>query len=127
MRKAFSSQVEVGRVRSGTVWSAPGELQRCFFIEAPKTGQTLKIIVSNGADWQESGLSGEPWEHVSVSCRNRCPNWEEMTFVKRLFFDDTETVIQFHPPESDYVNHHPFCLHLWKPPFTVPLPPIETV
>lgn len=21
---------------------------------------------------------------------------------------------QFHPPESEYVNNHPSCLHLWR-------------
>jgi hypothetical protein len=23
--------------------------------------------------------------------------------------------VQFHPPKSEYVNHHPYTLHLWKP------------
>lgn len=22
--------------------------------------------------------------------------------------------LQFHPPKSEYVNLHPFCLHMWK-------------
>jgi len=38
-----------------------------------------------------------------------------MCFVKNLFWEEEETVIQFHPAKSLYVNHHPFCLHLWKP------------
>ena len=25
-----------------------------------------------------------------------------------------ECVVQFHPPKSEYVNLHPYCLHLWK-------------
>ena len=37
-----------------------------------------------------------------------------MCFVKDLFWDETETVIQFHPPRSEYVNNHNFCLHLWR-------------
>lgn len=24
---------------------------------------------------------GYPWEHVSVSCRDRCPTWDEMKHV----------------------------------------------
>jgi hypothetical protein len=55
------------------------------------------------------------WEHVSVSRERRIPNWEEMCFGKRLFWDDDECVVQFHPPKSDYVNCHPRCLHLWRP------------
>ena len=57
---------------------------------------------------------GEGWEHVSVSLPNRCPNWEEMCFIKSLFWDKDECVVEFHPPESEYVNNHPNCLHLWK-------------
>jgi len=64
----------------------------------------LQIIVSDGLDW----------DHVSVSLPNRCPTWEEMSFIKDLFFDENETVVQFHPKKSEYVNNHPFCLHLWR-------------
>jgi hypothetical protein len=54
------------------------------------------------------------WEHVSVSLRNRTPTWEEMSFVKNLFWKDDETVIQFHPKKSEYINRHPYVLHLWR-------------
>lgn len=55
------------------------------------------------------------WEHVSVSTTRRCPNWIEMNFIKDLFWDDEDCVMQLHPPKSEYVNNHPFCLHLWRP------------
>jgi hypothetical protein len=64
---------------------------------------------------------GKGWEHVSVTValKNgnpmRCATWEEMCFVKDQFWNRDEAVVQFHPPESDYINNHPFCLHLWKP------------
>jgi hypothetical protein len=54
------------------------------------------------------------WEHVSVSRRNRCPNWAEMSYVKGLFFKNDETVMQLHVPSSDHINDHPNCLHLWR-------------
>lgn len=38
-----------------------------------------------------------------------------MCFIKDLFWDEDDTVIQFHPPRSEYVNCHPHCLHLWRP------------
>ena len=44
----------------------------------------------------------------------RCPTWKEMCYVKDIFWNRDECVIQFHPPESEYVNTHPYCLHLWK-------------
>ena len=54
------------------------------------------------------------WEHVSVSLPNRTPNWREMSFIKDLFWHGEETVLQFHPKESEYVDIHPNCLHLSK-------------
>jgi hypothetical protein len=66
---------------------------------------------------------GEGWEHVSVTlslkdmkCQlNRCPTWDEMCFVKDVFWSKGDAVIQIHPPVKDHVNFHPFCLHLWRP------------
>ncbi len=55
------------------------------------------------------------WEHVSVSLKQRCPTWDEMCFVKDLFWADDEVVIQYHPAKSNYVNDFKTCLHLWKP------------
>lgn len=67
---------------------------------------------------------GEDWEHVSVSLPNRCPTWYEMCFVKDFFFHPSECVIQYHPPEADYINYHAYCLHLWRPQKEeVPMPP----
>lgn len=57
---------------------------------------------------------GEGWEHVSVSFPDRCPTWDEMCAVKSLFWGESDTVLQFHPPKAEYVNHHPYCLHLWR-------------
>jgi hypothetical protein len=68
------------------------------------------------------------WEHVSVHCsvgkRNITPTWEQMCFVKDLFWGKEDCVIQFHPPQSQYVNVHPHVLHLWRPVDTdLPTPP----
>lgn len=58
---------------------------------------------------------GMGWEHVSVSMPHRCLTWDEMCYVKGVFFEPEDVVVQFHPAESEYVNMHPFCLHLWRP------------
>ena len=55
------------------------------------------------------------WEHVSVSRTDRCPLWDEMCAIKDLFWDESDCVIQYHPPVSEYINNHRFCLHLWRP------------
>jgi len=51
-----------------------------------------------------SGGAGDDWEHVSVSCEDRCPTWGEMAKVKSLFWSDNETVLQFHPRRAEYIN-----------------------
>ena len=64
------------------------------------------------------------WDHVSVSRTDRVPNWEEMEYVKRAFFRDDETAIEYHVPPSDHINRHEFCLHLWRPQTgAIPRPP----
>ena len=129
MRQSFGKFVELGREIFGPCASAVGERCGRFRLAKPPAKQTLCILVSDAGDWPELfGLSSLPWEHVSVSAQGRCPTWEEMHWVKSLFFEPEECVIQFHPPASVYVNNHPFCLHLWKPVgFVIPLPPTECV
>ena len=115
MRKTLPDKLEQGRVGGGYFASEAGSLYGAFFVQGP-CGAELKIIASDGA---ETG-----WDHVSVSIRNRPPNWQEMSFVKGLFFEPEECVMQLHPPESMYVNNHPHCLHLWRPTRQeIPLPP----
>lgn len=58
--------------------------------------------------------SDEGWEHVSVSLPDRCPTWEEICFIKNMFWDEGDLVVQLHPPKEDYINNHPYCLHLWR-------------
>jgi hypothetical protein len=77
-------------------------------------------IMANDANEFSNG-----WEHVSVSGW-RCPNWEEMCYVKDLFWYEEELVVQFHPPKSRYINCHPTCLHLWARK-DVPQPPSDLV
>ncbi len=74
----------------------------CFYV--PRQGQILRCIVSDGSGW----------EHVSVSTSTRCPTWEEMCYIKDLFWKEDERVVQYHPPKEEYVNNHKFCLHLWR-------------
>jgi hypothetical protein len=117
MRNVIPSKLEEARLRKGEMASDPSYgLAGAFMLMGPK-GEYLAII-SSGVD-HEFG-----WEHVSVSCSKRIPNWLEMCFVKELFWQDEEAVMQLHPPKSEYVNHHPNCLHLWRPlNAAIPLPP----
>jgi hypothetical protein len=108
MKTIVPEKLEAGRVREGgyATTSVAG-MVGAFMVTGP-AGRELAII-SSGPD-KEYG-----WEHVSVSLRNKTPTWVEMCFVKDLFWDEEEVVMQLHPAKSEYVNYHPHCLHLWRP------------
>ena len=68
------------------------------------------------------------WEHVSVSLPNRVPIYAHMRYVKNLFWDENDIVMELHVPLANHINIHPYCLHLWRPTNqTIPLPPMELV
>jgi len=100
--------LERGRIITGPLASTAGHGNNgAFRVRGPKN-KLFQIIVSNGAGW----------EHASVSYSGniaRTPTWDEMHWVKTLVWEDTECVMQLHPPQQDYVNCHPYTLHLWKP------------
>ena len=79
-----------------------------------KTRCNLNFIMSWGAGF----------EHCSVLMPTRCPSWEQMCSIKDTFWNDDEVCMQLHPAKKDYVNNHPYCLHIWKPiNKKIPLPP----
>ena len=83
-------------------------------------------LVINGLQIKCIASDGEGWQHVSVSLHNSnfTPSWEVMSKVKELFWETEEWVIQFHPAQSEYVNFHKGCLHLWAPTEgSFPVPP----
>lgn len=91
-----------------------------FYIPHPKINNYfINVIASDGMGWEHASITLSSTERKV----DRCPTWEEMCFVKSLFWNDEDAVVQFHPPKSQYVNNHPYCLHLWKPlGIEIPLP-----
>ena len=72
--------------------------------------------------------TGGGWDHVSVSHTKRIPSWTEMAKIKSLFFEEDEEAMQLHPRDSDYIDIHPNCLHIWRPQYEqIPKPPIYMV
>lgn len=85
-----------------------------FIRITPGKAQDASVVWSNGGGW----------DHVSVAFRDRCPTWNEMSKVKDLFFKKDECCVEYHPAESNYVNLHPYCLHIWRPQnVRLPKPP----
>lgn len=118
MRPTPNQRIERHRSSHPTLGrSAAGE-NYGFFLIIRASGEIVRVIANDASELSDG------WEHVSVSLDHRCPTWEEMAYVKDLFWLPTETVVQFHPPTAEYVNRHPFCLHLWRHPQTaLRLPP----
>jgi len=103
-----SPELERHRIRTGQLASDERFGNNGFFIvQQSGSSFVLNVIASDG----------EGWEHVSVRVRGqkRCPTWDEMCYVKNLFWRPEECVIQYHPPEEVYVTLHQYVLHLWKP------------
>lgn len=92
-------RITTGKLASNASYGNNG----AFFVGLAH-GQKVFVIASDG----------DGWEHVSVSRQDRCPTWSEMCQIKDMFWDGEDCVIQFHPPRSEYVNIHPYCLHLWR-------------
>lgn len=114
------------RVRTGALGSDDSDGNNGAFFVPNREGRRnlLSMREYSAAPLKVIASDGEGWEHVSVSLPTRCPTWAEMAFIKSLFWDGTDCVVQFHPPETEYVNNHPFCLHLWKPTgHQIPTPP----
>lgn len=119
MKKRIPAQVRMQRIPH-PMSEYFDDQNGAFRIDGP-CGRKLNIICSNGGGW----------DHVSVSLADDArtpPTWEEMCFVKDLFFRPEECVIQYHPPHSRYVNIDAGCLHLWRPQDErIAMPPMEFV
>lgn len=141
MRKTLSPAMEASREPG---WGEPGSGPNGAFMPVcPETGRRLRVIVNDGRGWgtpQDPPTAAElaamnpagraylekvfangsvaypppVWAHLSVSSEYGCPVWAEMVWLKDQFWEEEETVIQFHPPKSSYVNVHSNCLHMWS-------------
>ena len=95
-----------------------------FILPSCEPGWQLRIICDNG------DTSG--WEHASVCAaknnRLRIPNWKEMCQIKEICWEEEDVVMQLHPALHNYVNTHPYVLHMWRPlKEEIPVPPLNLV
>lgn len=103
-----------GRMGSDSTYGNNGR----FVIPSVVTGRALLAIASDGLGWEHVSIHAEKGEGLFV------PYWQEMVQVKDLFWDAEDVVMQLHPKRSEYVNNHPFVLHLWRPiGVEIPTPP----
>ena len=101
------------------------EANGAFIIDRYNNGEFYLVIASNG----------QGWEHVSVTIHKKnggsvkkCPSYQEMMMIKEKLFSEEDVVFQLHPREEDYINTHPYCLHLWKPNnCNMVVPPLNSI
>jgi len=108
---------EQWRIRNGPIGTDESHGCNGAFMMPINGTAMAHIIASDGGGWQ----------HVSISItsdRGRCPTWDEMAFIARMFWDDDDVLVQYRPAKRDYVNCHPYTLHWWRPMNeSVPTPP----
>jgi hypothetical protein len=103
-------------------------IERYRILGPPRTNNGAFIVPFEAVQLRIIASDGMGWEHVSVSTEKRCPRWAEMAYIKHLFFNESETVMQLHVRSASHINMHPYCLHLWRPQNAeIPLPPEEMV
>jgi hypothetical protein len=109
-------RIHEGRLKSNASFGNNG----AFKIPTPaKFGiKYLFIIASDGLGWEHVSV------HVTKGNEILTPLWDDMVYVKELFWDPEDVVMQLHPRASEYVNNHPHTLHLWRPVIAdIPTPP----
>ena len=82
-------------------WEEPGRA----------SGSALRVLADVKVETPHGQLL-----HVSMSHPRHLPSWKELKQVRALFFPLDEDVLQVLPRAEDYVNDHPFCLHLFECP-----------
>ncbi len=117
MQAKPSKFLESHRVRDGQRGSDASYGNNGAF-EIPLGNESLGVVASDG----------EGWDHVSVQVvgplGSRTPSWDDMDYVRKLFFRGDEWVVQYHPPTDKHLNDHPLVLHMWRSQReTVPVPP----
>lgn len=52
--------------------------------------------------------------HLSISHLTRLPTYDELKAARYKYCPDNCYMAQIFPPKADFVNLHPFCLHVYE-------------
>ena len=74
-----------------------------------ENGDGVRVLISARVERDQ-----KRWLHVSLSRRNRLPTWADLRIVKKVFVGRDRLAVQVFPRDADYVNIHPYVLHLWS-------------
>ena len=84
------------------------------------------IVPLEGHMWQVLISDGMGFRHLSATNaqKSMLPSWNVMCRLRDYFFADDAWVMQLHPPKDEYINDHPYVLHLWESlNDPIPIPP----
>jgi hypothetical protein len=68
-----------------------------------RMGRCLVLVTIDGGKY-----------HLSISTEKEIPTYEELKQARYQFIPDDAFMAQIFPPKSDFVNAHPYCLHLFE-------------
>ena len=106
MRNSPTPLMEKFRLTKGQFVTSKSDGCNGYFVATTPWNTQLAIIASDGMGWEHASI------HVVE--QKRLPGWSEMQWIKEQFWEDEETVVQFHPRKSKYTNDHIGTLHLWR-------------
>jgi hypothetical protein len=78
-------------------------------LRAYTLGEARILVSREPAAWDGSYL----W-HLSISCADRYPSWDEIHDARYRLVPDEVTMGMLLPPRAEYVNCHPNAFHLWE-------------
>jgi hypothetical protein len=99
------------------------KINDCFYYEFEIPG-FYRIIEEkpDGYSFQHNGLfiiisieikNNKRWVHVSLSRKNKIPDYEEIIRIKRHFIGEDKKAIMIFPEKENHVNICKTCLHLY--------------
>ena len=86
-------------------------MQRRWLVSDEIVGLGRVVRMSVIAGIERHG--GRKWIHISAARPDRLPSWDDLKQVKRVIAGPERQAIQVIPRDSEYVNFHPNCLHLF--------------
>lgn len=88
----------------------PGPIKKFFpgglraFVFKGESGTLVRVMLSKDAG---------RW-HISVSCKDRYPTWEEIKAARYELVPEEAFMVMALPPPEHYINLHSNAFHLWE-------------
>lgn len=81
----------------------PNRLRIPGLVRICQSGE-LRVIISRDPP--------DDYWHLSISCENRYPTWDEIKRARYELLPNNCTMAMLLPPTEEYVNIHENCFHL---------------